>query len=46
VPTLVTPYATDDDGGFFRWKVWAYYQSGAMALSTAPGVPSNLRVIR
>ena len=21
-PTLVTPYAADDDGGFFRWKAW------------------------
>ena len=44
-PTLVTPYATDDDGGFFRWRAWAYYQSGPMPLSitTLPG-PTNLRI--
>ena len=23
-PTLVTPYAANDDGGFFRWKSWQY----------------------
>ena len=27
-PTLVTPYAADDDGGFLRWKAWQYYQAG------------------
>ncbi len=32
-PTLVTPYAADDDGGFFRWKAWQYYQNGPMPLS-------------
>src|SRR6185503_846333 len=26
VPTLVTPYAADDDGGYFRWAVFRYYQ--------------------
>src|SRR5262249_9009543 len=36
VPTLVTPYAADDDGGYFRWRVWAYYQAGALGLSTKP----------
>jgi hypothetical protein len=46
VPTLVTPYAADDDGGYFRWRAWTYYQSGAMALSGAPAAPTNLRIIR
>src|SRR6185295_15355601 len=32
-PTLVTPFAADDDGGFFRWKAWQYYQGGAMTFS-------------
>ncbi len=48
-PTLVTPYAADDDGGFFRWRAWKYYQDGPMPLSTSttpPAVPTNLRVIR
>ncbi len=47
-PTLVTPYAADDDGGFFRWKAWAYYQTGPMPLSTAtpPSAPTNLRIVR
>ena len=48
-PTLVTPYAADDDGGFFRWKAWQYYQNGPMALSpgtTPPTPPTNLRIIR
>ncbi len=50
-PTLVTPYAADDDGGFFRWKAWQYYQNGPMALSpgtppTAPAPPTNVRIIR
>jgi hypothetical protein len=46
-PTLVTPYAADDDGGFFRWKAWRYYQDGAMTLSpsgAAPAAPTGLRV--
>lgn len=46
VPTLVTPYAADDDGGFFRWKVWAYYQAGALSTGTPPKPPANLRIIR
>jgi hypothetical protein len=46
VPTLVTPYAADDDGGYFRWRVWAYYQAGALALATKPRAPTNLRIIR
>src|SRR6185312_12977005 len=41
VTTLVTPYAADDDGGFFKWKAWAYYQAGAMALGGAPTAPTN-----
>jgi hypothetical protein len=46
VPTLVTPYAADDDGGFFRWKAWAYYQSGALAAGAEPKPPTNLRIVR
>ena len=46
VPTLVTPYAADDDGGFLRWRVWAYYQAGAMPIAAAPAAPTNLRIIR
>ena len=46
VPTLVTPYAEDDDGGFFRWRVWAYYQTGALALIPKPTAPTNVRIIR
>jgi hypothetical protein len=43
-PTLVTPYAADDDGGFFRWKAWTYYQAGPMTLSTTSlQAPTNLR---
>jgi hypothetical protein len=49
-PTLVTPYAADDDGGFFRWKAWQYYQTGPMSLSSGttppPTAPTNLRIIR
>jgi hypothetical protein len=46
-PTLVTPYAADDDGGFFRWKAWQYYQAGALALSPSlPTAPTNLRIQR
>jgi hypothetical protein len=49
-PTLVTPYAADDDGGFFRWRAWQYYQDGAMSLSPGsaqppPSAPQNVRVI-
>ena len=39
VPTLVTPYAADDDGGFFRWKAWAYYQAGALSTGSPPKAP-------
>jgi hypothetical protein len=47
-PTLVTPYAADDDGGFFRWKAWKYYQDGPLALGAGqpPTAPTNLRIIR
>ena len=47
-PTLVTPYAADDDGGFFRWKAWRYYQDGPMTISVGSGVPAaptGLRVV-
>jgi hypothetical protein len=44
-PTLVTPFAADDDGGFFRWKAWQYYQTGPMTLSpSGPSAPKNLRI--
>jgi hypothetical protein len=47
-PTLVTPYAADDDGGYFRWRAWQYYTDGPMALTggSPPGAPTNLRIIR
>jgi hypothetical protein len=45
-PTLVTPYAADDDGGFFRWKAWTYYQTGPMTLpTTSLQAPTNLRPV-
>jgi hypothetical protein len=47
-PTLVTPYAANDDGGFFRWKAWQYYQDGAMPLSSSvapPQPPTNVRIV-
>ena len=46
--TLTTPYAADDDGGFFRWKAWQYYQAGPIALTNepaAPVAPTNLRIV-
>jgi hypothetical protein len=46
-PTLVTPYAADDDGGFFRWKAWKYYQDGPMTFpgpAGPPAAPKNLRI--
>jgi hypothetical protein len=46
VPTLVTPYAADDDGGFFRWRAWAYYQTGTLPLTTPPRPPTNVRIVR
>lgn len=49
-PTLVTPHANDDDGGFFRWKAWQYYQSGPLSLTTSvvvpPRPPLNPRLVR
>jgi hypothetical protein len=48
-PTLVTPYAADDDGGFFRWKAWQYYQAGPMPITPGSGIPSaptNVRITR
>lgn len=47
-PTLVTPYAADDDGGYFRWRAWQYYTDGPMALTggSPPAPPANLRIIR
>jgi hypothetical protein len=47
-PTLVTPYAANDDGGFFRWKSWQYYQDGAMTFSAIgpPAAPTNLRILQ
>ena len=47
-PTLVTPYAADDDGGFFRWKAWSYYQDGAIPLggSLPPRPPTGVRITR
>jgi hypothetical protein len=45
VPTLVTPYAADDDGGYFRWRAWAYYQAGAMSLSLPPRAPTGLHIV-
>ena len=48
-PTLVTPYAADDDGGFFRWRAWQYYQDGPMTIpggtSLLPLPPTNLRIV-
>lgn len=47
-PALVTPYAADDDGGYFRWRAWQYYTDGPMALTggSPPAPPANLRIIR
>jgi hypothetical protein len=46
-PTLLTPYAADDDGGFFRWKAWRYYQEGAVPLSgVPPRAPMGVRITR
>jgi hypothetical protein len=42
--TLTTPYAADDDGGFFRWKAWQYYQAGAMTVSGGPSAPTGLKI--
>jgi hypothetical protein len=48
-PSLVTPYAADDDGGYFRWRAWKYYQDGAMLFPppvTPPAAPGGLRIVR
>ena len=42
--TLTTPYAADDDGGFFRWKAWQYYHTGAIPLAAGPSAPTNLKI--
>lgn len=47
--TLVTPDAPDDDGGYFRWRAWRYYQDGAMQFAppvTPPAAPGGLRIVR
>jgi hypothetical protein len=45
-PTLVTPHAADDDGGFFRWRAWQYYRDGAMPMGgDRPTAPAHLRVV-
>lgn len=38
--TLLTPYAADDDGGYFKWKAYEYYKKGSLALSSAPISPT------
>lgn len=47
--TLVTPYATDDDGGFFRWRAWQYYQDSPVSIlpgtGQAPSAPTHVRVV-
>jgi len=35
--TLTTPYAKDDDGGFFQWKAYDYYNSGTTPVPSAGG---------
>ena len=46
--TLTTPYAANDDGGYFRWRAYRYYQDGPMQFGpvTPPAAPTNLRIIR
>ena len=48
IPTLVTPYAADDDGGFFRWRAYRYYQDGTIPIAggSPPGAPTGLRIVR
>jgi hypothetical protein len=43
-PTLTTPYAADDDGGFFRWKAWSTSPMIVPAAGTPPLAPQNLRI--
>ncbi len=45
VPTLVTPYAANDDGGYFRWRAWSYYQAGAISLGVPPRTPTGLHIV-
>ena len=47
-PTLMTPYAANDDGGYLRWRAWQYYQDGAMPLpgTHPPSSPRNLHFVR
>lgn len=46
VSTLVTPYAADDDGGYFKWRAWTYYRNGPLSLGSGPQRPTNVRIIR
>ena len=48
VPTLVTPYAADDDGGYLKWRAYRYYQDGAMTFGAGvpPTAPTNLRIVQ
>lgn len=45
-PTLTTPHAADDDGGFFKWRAWQYYRDGAMPLLGAATPPSQVKNVR
>lgn len=47
-PTLLTPHAANDDGGFFRWRTWQYYRDGAMSLLETPplSAPTNFHIVR
>lgn len=48
-PTLTTPYAADDDGGFLRWRAWQYYHDGTIVLpgaGTPPSQVKNVRIVR
>jgi hypothetical protein len=48
-PTLVTPHAANDDGGFFRWRAWQYYRDGVMSVivETPPlPAPTGFRIVR
>jgi len=43
VTTLVTPHAADDDGGYFRWRAWAYYQAGPLLFDGTTISSSNTK---
>lgn len=43
--TLTTPAAADDDGGYLRWRLSAYYQAGPIVLGTGAGAASQLAFI-